>query len=197
MRHRIRIFRLRCRSCSLTVTLLPDFLLPFTRYVVAVVMESVGAYVDGAGSYRAVAVAITGIVLPADLAVSNLTDALEVLRPKPGYQRIYSWVTQVAATATADVQLAAAWATTRVPTSTVVDYQTVPFTPPQAGRTQDAVKRTGLDSARMLVRIFTAVRELNPTGTGWLVAWQRFVVVIIRRTPWRGPPRSPPEPRSS
>lgn len=194
----IAIFRLRCRPCGLTVTLLPDFLLPFGRYAAAVVETAVSLYLAGAGSYRTVALALTGAVISEEvLRLSSPTDAIDDLCLEPGYQRIHAWVARVTEPAVADVQVAAAWVTTRVPTSSVVDHQTVPLTPPQTGRTRDATKRAGLDSARMLVRIFTAVIELNPARTGWLTAWQRFVVVIIRRTPWHGPPRSPPEPRSS
>ena len=197
-RHQVRIFRLRCRPCGLTVTLLPDFLLPFTRYVASVVMAAVGGYVEGEGSCRGVAVAITGTVVPAHLAAcTSLTDALEVLHLKPGYQRVHAWVARLAASAVADVQVAAAWVTTRVPTSIVVDHQTVPMAPPAAGRTPDPAKRAGLDAARMLVRIFTAVPELNPARTSWLAAWQCFAAVVVGRPAWCGPPRPPPEPHGS
>ena len=193
-----KVFRLRCRPCGLTVTLLPDFLLPFGRYALVVVETVVGMYLAGVGSYREVALAITGAVVPEEvLRLSSRTDAVEDLSLEPGFQRIHAWVARVAERAVPDVQVAAAWVTTRVPASTVVDHQTVPLTPPVGGRTRDATKHGGLDAARMLVRIFTAVPELNPAGTGWLLAWQRFVVAIVKRARWLGSPRSPPEPRSS
>lgn len=198
VRHLLRVFRMRCRPCGLTVTLLPDFLLPFTRYVATVVEAAATLYLTGAGSCRAVALAITGTAVSDEvLRLSSLTDAVEDLALKPSFQRIHAWVARLAEQAVTDVQAAAAWATTRVPTSTVVDHQTVPLDPPAVGPTRNAAKRAGLDAARMLVRIFAAVPELNPARTGWLAAWLRFVAVVRRRTPWRGPPRSPPEPRSS
>lgn len=194
---RITIFRLRCRPCGLTFTLLPDFLLPFGHYAAAVVEAAAGMYLAGAGSYRAVAVALTDAGLSEDdLRLSNPTDATDAKCLQPGHQRIHAWVTRVAERAVADVQTAAAWATTRVPTSTVVDHQTTPLTPPDTGRSRDAAKRAGLGAARMLVRSF-AVPELDPAGMGWFAAWRRFVAVVLRRTPWSVPPRSPPEPRSS
>lgn len=195
-RMQITVHRLRCRACRLTVTLLPDFLLPYTRYAATVVEAAVEQYLAGAGSHRAVAVALNGAVVPAALAPSSMTDAIEMLHLQPSYQRVHAWGARIAATAVADVQAAAAWVVARVPTSTVVDLQTVPLDPPTAGRTRDPAKRAGLDAARMLVRLFGAAPELNPRGTGWLPAWGRFVAAVARRTPW-APPRSPPEPRTS
>lgn len=188
-RERITIFRLRCRPCGITVTLLPDFLLPYLRYAAEVVEAAVDNYLAGAGSYRAVAVAVVGATVPPELGPTALTDAIEVLDLRPGYQRVSAWVARIARHAAKDVAEAAAWLTARVPTSTVVDHLTVPL-PGQA-------RQIGLDGARMLVRIFTDVPELNPAQASWLAAWLRFVALVARRPPWRGPPRSPPEPRSS
>lgn len=158
------------------------------------VEAAVGAYLAGAGSYRAVAVELTGAVPPTG---TSITDALMWTTLTPGFQRVHAWVARVAATATADAQRAAAWVTARVPTSTVVDHQSVPLSALIAKRTRDATKRGDLASARLLARIFTDVTELNPARTGWLSAWLRFVALILRRSPWRSPPRSPPEPRTS
>ena len=196
-RERVRIFRLRCRPCGITATLLPDFLVPHRRYAAPVVEAGKGMYLDGAGSCREVAMAITGKTVPEALAPASRTDAIEMLDLKPGYQRIHAWVSALATTAVADVQAAVAWVTTRVPTSLVVDAQTAPLDPPSTGRTRDAGKRAGLDASRVLVRIFSCVPELNPAGTGWLAASQRFAAVVLKRGPWIGPPRSPPEPRTS
>lgn len=184
-RERITIFRLRCRPCRITATLLPDFLVPYLRYAAVVVEAAVSQYLADAGSYRAVALAVTGTVVPPELGASNLTDAIDFLKLKPGHQRVGSWVARIVRHAAKDVPEAAAWLTARVPTSTVVDHLTVPL----PGRARPG----GLDDARMLARIFTAVPELNPARTTWIAAWLRFVAVIARRPPWRGPP----EPRSS
>ena len=193
LNQKITIFRLRCRPCGVTVTLLPDFLLPFGRYATAVVEAAVELYLAGTGSYRKVALTLAHAVVPEEvLQFSTPTEAIDDLCLEPGYQLIHAWVARVAARAVSDVQVAAAWATTRVPTSTVVDHQTTPLTPTQTGRTQSPAKRAGLDAARMLVRIFASVRELNPAGMSWLAAWRRFVAIVIPRTSWPGPPRSPP-----
>ena len=188
-RERITVFRLRCRPCRITATLLPDFLLPYLRYAAEVVEAGVNGYLGDAGSYRAVALAVAGATVPPDLPPSALTDAIESLKLKPGYQRVSSWVARIVRHAAKDVAEAAAWITTRVPTSTIVDQLTVPLPGP--------ARPGGLDDARMLARIFAAVPELNPAGTTWIAAWLRFVAFVARRPPWRGPPRPPPEPRSS
>ena len=153
------------------------------------VEAAVSRYLGEKVSYRTVAMAVAGAVVPPNLAPSGLTDAIDFLKLKPGYQRVRSWVAKIARLAAKDVAEAAAWVTARVPTSTVVDHLTVPL--PGAARSAD------LDAVRMLVRIFTAVPELNPAQTSWIAAWLRFVANVARRTPWRGPTRSPPEPRSS
>lgn len=189
VRERITIFRLRCRPCRITATLLPDFLMPFLRYAAGVVEAAVNQVFAGGASYRAVAMAVAGAVVPPELAPSALTDAIEAVKPKPGYQRVSAWVARIAQQAARDVAEAAAWLTTRAPTSTLVDHLTVPL----PGRARPG----GLDDARMLARIFTAVPELNPGSTSWIAAWLRFVALVARRQPWRGPPRPPPEPRSS
>lgn len=190
VRRRITVYRLRCRPCRVTATLLPDFLVPYTRYATEVVEAAAGKYLGEAGGLRAVAMAISGTVVPPELALSNPTDAIEMLKLKPGYQRIGAWIARIVERAAADVAAAAAWVTARVPTSIVVDQLTTPL-PPSMRRRDD------LDAGRMLVRLFTAVPELNPGRTGWLAAWLRFVAIVLGRTPWRGPPRSPPKPRSS
>lgn len=196
-RERITVFRLRCRPCAFTATLLPDLLVPYKRYAAAVVERSVSNYLAGTGSYRDVSVAITGTVIPEGLAASSLTDALDVLKLKPGFQRVHAWVALVAQCAAADVQAAGAWVTARVPTSTVVDHLTVPLPSLPIRRTHDEGKRADLNAARLLMQIFTAVPELNPTRAGWMAAWLRFVEVVTRRTPRLAPPRSPPLPRTS
>lgn len=186
---RITIFRLRCRPCRITATLLPDFLLPYLRYAAEVVEAATSGYFGDGGSLRAVALTVAGGIVPPDLAPSSLTDAIESLKLKPGYQRVSCWVARIVRHAAKDVAEVAAWLTTRAPTSTVVDHLTVPLPGP--------ARPGGLDDARMLARIFTAVPELNPDRTSWIAAWLRFVVLVARRPPWRGPPRPPPEPRSS
>lgn len=188
-RERITVFRLRCRPCRITATLLPDFLLPYLRYAAEVVEAGVNGHLGGASSYRAVAFAVAGATVPPDLPPSALTDAIESLKLKPGYQRVSCWVARIVRHAAKDVAEAAAWITTRVPTSTIVDHLTVPLPGPALPG--------GRDDVRMLARIFSAVPELNPAGTSWVAAWLRFIALVARRPPWRGPPRPPPEPRSS
>ena len=193
VRDQITVFRLRCRPCSLTATLLPSFLLPGIRYVLAIVQDAVNAYLDGVGSYRTVAIMVTGVVLPAEQSVS---DELMWISLKPAYQRVDAWVAGVTGLAVESVRDTAAWLVRLVPTSSIIDHLAVPFEPLATGTSAPA-KRAELVAARVLRDIFTHVRELNPRRLGWIGAWLRCLEAIFGRTPWRGPPQTRAVPRGS
>lgn len=190
-REQIKVFRLRCRPCRFTATLLPSFLLPGVRYLLAVVQDAVSTYLDGVGSYRAVAIRVTGVVLPADNSVS---DVLTWTSLKPAFQHVHAWVKRVAARAVESVRDTAAWLTRRVPTSTLIDHLAIPLDPLFL-TTRDTSKCADLDAARVLRCIFTHVPELNPHNRHWIGAWLRCMETIFGHAPWRGPPPIPAEPR--
>jgi hypothetical protein len=97
---RITIYRLRCRPCGLTVSLLPDVLRPYGRYALELIESALDAVLEGASCRAAaVAVAISNAQLLPDASV---TDALIWLRTKPNYQRIHAWLGRLTRTAAAD-----------------------------------------------------------------------------------------------
>lgn len=186
-REQIPLFRLRCRPCRLTVTLLPDSLIPYGRHALEIVEAAIGAYVETPQSYRAVAVAIGAVEIAEG---SSLTDTLLWLNLAPSYQRLHAWVASVAATAEGDVQAISAWLLGLNPASIVADVLAVPLRPlPLKSRL--LVKQRGLAAARLLMRLFQLVPELNPHQRSWLVAWGRFAATILPRLLQRGPPREP------
>jgi hypothetical protein len=179
-RERIRLYRLRCRPCGITATLLPDFLRPHTRYALDTVQSAIEACASGA-SCRTTALAISGVALPPGPSV---TDALTWTRLVPGYQRVHAWLRAVAAIAGADVTEAAAWLVRRKPDALAVDLLTSP------GDHQASIQVAWSD-VRALARLFTDP-TLDPMRRGWMRAWQQFSAVILGRRPWAGPSRSPP-----
>ena len=193
LRDQITIFRVRCRPCRFTATLLPSFLLPGIRYMLAVVQAAVSAYLEGEGSYRSVAVMATGVVLPTEQSIS---DQLTWTSLKPAYQRVHGWVALVTSVAVSSVQDTAAWLVRLAPTSSIIDHLAVPLEPLQTS-TRNPDKRAKLDAARLLRHVFTEVRELNPRQRPWMGAWLRCLETIFGRTPWRGPPPSRAVPRGS
>lgn len=184
-RERVPLYRVRCRPCRITATLLPDFLRPFTRYALEIVEAALDACLDGA-SCRTTAVVLSGVTLPEGPSV---TDALTWIRLTPSFQRVHAWLGAVSAVAQADASEAAAWLVRRNPDALAVSLLTT--APAQYLPSKQVVAAT-----RMLARLFTDP-VLDPERRGWLRAWQHFAAVILKRRPWVGPPRSPPEPPTS
>lgn len=185
---KIIIHRLRCRPCRLTVTLLPDVLIPYVRYALEIVEAAVGTVLEGA-SCRASAVEVSGAELPTGV---SLTDTLTWTPTTPSYQRVHGWLAQIVANAAADVQAAAEWLVRRVPGGLGAHLVTTPLEPVPL-RSLQAEKREGLTAARLLMRLFTLDPGLNPRSHGWMRAWKRFELLVLKRAS----PRSPPEPQSS
>lgn len=179
-REQVPVFRLRCRPCRLTVTLLPEFLLPHTRYALGIVEAAIDAYLGGT-SCRDAAVVLSGVDLPSGPSV---TDALTWLKVKPSYQRVHAWIAAVTTTSATGVQAAAAWLVRHKPDALSVDVLT---TPGELGPSHDK-RITGL---RLLVRLFSTDMDLNPRRVGWFTAWHRFATLILPRLSNRPPPREP------
>jgi hypothetical protein len=176
-RERILLFRLRCRPCRLTVTLLPEFLLPYVRYALGIVEASIDAAIGGM-SRRTVAVVLSGVKLPPGHSV---TDALTWLKIAPSYQRVHAWLKAAISTATTGIQAAAAWLIRHKPDSLAVELLTAPIQPSPR-------RHKHLTALSLLVRLFTTDPNLNPRRVGWLTAWHRFSSLILPR---RNPPREP------
>jgi hypothetical protein len=191
-RETVVIQRLRCRPCRLTVSLLPDVLAPYRRYTLNLIESALDAVLEGA-SYRTTAVALSGAVLPSD---ASITDALTWTSIKPSHQRVYAWLKQLTDTASDNVAVAAEWLVRRVPGGIGADLVTAPLEPKPC-RSLQAEKRAAFLATRLLARLFRDDPNLNPLSNGWLRAWQHFVARILLRSPWRRPPRPPPEPHCS
>jgi hypothetical protein len=190
-REQIPLYRLRCRPCRVTSTLLPDFLRPHVRYALEIVEAAVDACLDGA-SCRTTALVLSGVTLPKG---PNITDALSWTRLVPGYQRVHAWLAHVAAAATADVREAAAWIVRRKPDALAVDHLTAPARVPGPGNHLPS-KQLALAAAGALARLFCDP-FLDPAKRGWMRAWQHFAAWVLGRPPWRCPPRASPEPPTS
>lgn len=188
-RVRISLFRLRCRPCGLTLTLLPDCLVPYGRYALSIIETALGAYLDTPKSYRAVALAITGVEVGTDVSA---TDALLWTRLTPAFQRIHAWIDRLCSTASRDVQEITAWLLRRVPTTLAADLLTVPSTTLSA-KSPHPLKRKAIEAARLVPRLFTLVPQLDPLHRGWGRAWSRFASSVLHRCPWRGPPAREPQ----
>lgn len=191
-REQIVIHRLRCRPCGLTVTLLPDVLVPYGRYALEIVEDAADAVLGGA-SCRAAAVVVSGAALPEHASV---TDALTWTRITPSYQRVHAWLDRIALSAAADVSAAAEWLVRRVPGGLGAHLVTAPLEPAPC-RSPRVEKCAALAATRLLARLFREDPDLNPHRHGWLRAWRRLEALVLARSPWRRPPRPPPEPRGS
>lgn len=186
-RTQIPVFRLRCRPCRLTLTLLPDCLIPYSRYALPIVEEALLAYADTPSSLRAVAVAITGTVLTGEQSVS---DTLLWTHLHPGFQRIHAWATRMAAVATRDLQTAISWLVALVPDTPVVALLSIPL-PAVRTKVRSPEKAQGLAAIRLLPRVLALSPELNPHRRSWVSAWLRVAAVLFGRAGWRGPPGLP------
>lgn len=180
----IRIFRRRCRPCKITVTLLPDFLVPYFRYLGETIEAAVGAYLSSDRSYRGVALAVSGATLPSGVSI---TDALMFTSTSPSYQRVFAWVVRLCALAESYASAFMAWCL-RTAADHMVLHDLATDTRLPEGKSVSLEKRERLRSAAM-ARIVTSRLCGDPTaGTGWIKVLGRFVAGIMGRVPWRAPP---------
>lgn len=176
-RQQVPVFRLRCRPCRLTVTLLPEFLLPHARYALAIVEAAIDGHLGGT-SCRDAAIVFSGVELPAGPSV---TDALTWIKVVPSYQRVHAWIAAAITAAATGVQAAAAWLVRRKPDALAIDLLTTPSS-------LSARQYKRLAALRLLRSLFTADPDLNPRRVGWLAAWHRFANLILPTlAPWAPP----------
>lgn len=90
---RLLLYRLRCKSCRITVTLLPDVLLPRHRYHADLIQRGVADYVTTSDSYRRIAVNLSGITLPDDQSATDLLNSIPI---RPSFQRLHAWMHRIA-----------------------------------------------------------------------------------------------------
>jgi hypothetical protein len=175
-RFQIIVFRLRCRPCRLTATLLPETLIPYHRYAADVVEIAVTRSLAPDGSCRQVAVSLSAPDLPADQSV---TDALLSVSLRPSYQRIHAWTRRITALAQSYTTALAAWVLRLRPESDLLPNLAVPL--------------HAVPPARKAVALLVHLLAVIAPHAAWVPTLNRFVLHITGQIPWRAPPL----PRSS
>lgn len=170
-RIRIPVFRLRCPGCGVTVTVLPDLLLPRLRYSAAIVEEAITAFLTRSDSYRQIAVRLSGLSLPEDVSA---TDALLTCPTKPSYQRIHAWVQHLAARAGRLTQGLVSWLLRLRPGSLLTHLLASPV-PPFTAKACSGAKRQQLRDAALLRTLVLETPELAHGSTSsWLLLLHRW-----------------------
>jgi hypothetical protein len=175
-RFQIVVFRLRCRPCRLTATLLPETLVPYHRYAAVIIAAAVTRSLTAGGSCRRVAIALAAPQLPDDQSV---TDALLSVTLKPSYQRIHAWLSRITDLAPDYTTALVTWALRLRPESPLLPHLSVPL---------NAV-RPVLKPLALLVHLLAVVGKSGD----WLPTLNRFVFRIAGRIPWRRPPPCLPQ----
>jgi hypothetical protein len=170
-RFQIVVFRLRCRPCRLTATLLPETLIPYHRYAADVVETAVTHSLAADGSCRRVAITLSAPALPVD---QSITDALLSVSLKPSYQRIHAWIRRITDLAPPYTIALSAWALRLQPASDL---------PAQLSVSLDA-----LPPKRKSVALLVHLLAVIAPKSAWLPTLNRFVLRITGRIPWRAPP---------
>lgn len=167
--YRLPIFRFRCRRCRLTVSLLPDFLIPYFRYAAAVISAALVAYALTAASLRQIAATLhEGIAHGGD----DLQEGL------PNLATIQSWFRRFRAWVSTYLTALVRWVLRLLPTSPALWLLAEPpgEVPPAApARRQGAA----------LIRVACG---LALGGQAWLSWLNRFVLGVLGQLPWHRPP---------
>ena len=91
----VKVPRFRCRDCTLVISILFGFLLPYRRFSVRAVATGLDAYATEEGSYRHRAYELS-CLLPEDAQETTTDDDMPV---RPAGSQIFRWVNVVARTA--------------------------------------------------------------------------------------------------
>jgi hypothetical protein len=170
-RFQIIVFRLRCRPCRLTATLLPETLIPYHRYAAETVEAAVTRSLAPDGSCRQVAVTVSSPSLPAD---QSITDALLSVSLRPSYQRIHAWTRRITTLAPTYTSALSAWVLRLRPASDLLPNLALPLHAVPAAR----------KSVALLVHLLAVIAP----HAAWVPTLNRFVLRIAGQIPWRAPP---------
>ena len=181
----IRIFRLRCRPCHIVASLLPDFLIPYRRYLGDTVAEAVEMYASTKASYRGLAIERSGAVLPED---TSTTDALLSLEIFPSYQSIFGWMKRIGDLAEAYSSGFLAWSVRLKPDQEAF-HELATDTELARSKGRSDVKRGQLANAAILVGVLRHFAAEQRTRRSWWQILGSFVAEIMGQVPWRGPPQ--------
>lgn len=159
--------RLRCKPCRLTVTLLPDVLLPRRRYHADLIQRGITRYVTTPDSYRRIAVDLSGITLPDD---QSATDLLLSIPLKPSFQRLHAWVHRVALAAASQTRSIATWLIRLRPDSHLLHLLASPL-PSFDAKSPYTPKRRMLADAALLRILLTSTLELllPEPSSSWII----------------------------
>lgn len=171
-RFQIVVFRLRCRPCRLTGTLLPEGLIPYHRYAADIVEATTTAVVTTPSSCRSVAVAVAGITLPDD---QSPTDALLSVSLTPSYQRVHAWTRRLNDLAPGYAKGLLAWTMRLAPDANMMHHLGVP---------QSQIPKPALRAAFLLIQLTFTLTKANQ----WIPTLNRFVLRVVHAIPWRAPP---------
>lgn len=170
-RFQIIVFRLRCRPCRLTVTLLPETLIPYHRYAAETVEAAITRSLALDGSCRQVAVTLSDPSLPAD---QSITDALLSLSLRPSYQRIHAWGRRIISLAPTYTVALSAWVLRLRPASDLLPNLALPL--------------HAVPPARKPIVLLLHLLAVIAPHAAWVPTLNRFVLRIAGQIPWRAPP---------
>lgn len=180
----ITLFRLRCRPCNLTFTLLPDFLIPYFRYLGEIIAETTGTYLSEKRSYRGIAADKAGLC---PLPGTSITDELVSTPTFPSYQRIFAWVKRLGQLGESYGSSLLSWLL-RNQANHEVFHDLAADTRVAESKGLSPEKRQQLRNAA-LTRLLACRVALDSTPrSSWIVVLARFVSRILGRIPWRAPP---------
>ena len=181
------LYRLRCRPCKQTFTLLPTFLGPRRRYLAEVVGVVYESFLSSGASVRQIAVEMSGLAVPPGGNV-RITDALlGSLRPRPSYQRVFAWLKEFCASAKSISQGLMAWSLRLQPDHGVL-HQLAADTDWIRGKARTDQKGEQLQAAAMLRKLVLDIPALEAARLGWPEALSRFIERILGGSSSRAPP---------
>lgn len=185
---------MQCSACSVTITLLPDFLVPGFRYVAEVIQQALTGYLTTDASCRDLAIKIAGGVLQ---DMDSVTDALLFVQLKPSYQRIHAWVKHFAERAASLAQDLTTWLLRLRPDSHLMHLLATPL-PTFDTKSGNEVKRRELQTAALLHAMLHRTPELvESRKSPWLAHLGSMAPGFLHRTSALRPPRSRADPPST
>ena len=173
--------RLRCKPCRITVTLLPDILLPRRRYHADLIQQGSARYLTSPDSYRQIAVDLSGVTLPDDQSVTDLLNSIPL---KPSFQRLHAWVRRVALGAAPQSRTLVPWLLRLRPDSHLLHLLASQL-PSFATKSPDEKKRRMLGEAHLLRTLILDTPEIAPRhpSIAWLAQLHRLLQGIEAAVP--------------
>lgn len=183
---RLLLCRLRCKPCRITVTLLPDVLLPRRRYHADLIQRGVTGYVTTPDSYRRIAVELSGITLPDDQSATDLLNSIPI---SPSFQRLHAWVHRVALEAAPQTSAIGNWLLRLRPDSHFFHLLASPLPTFNAKSPFEAKRRMLADAALLQTLVAGTPELLSPQHpSSWLTLLHHLLLGIKEAATRRSPP---------